>query len=261
MYQLYWISIAGRSNTTDNGSFIYPMENMSIDSISFPSHWNTAPRSNGYASSSVNIEAPPHHTDASGTSHDHFLHSSSAGIFYSGSENYVHPPNSNYDRQGFSVADGGFIDLTMGNGRGPHKRKSPGIPSVCERGSSSRYFNAGNTADHPTSSELRPEKPNMDSLYMPWDHVNMPSAFRGRGLSIRGESSLRNVRSRSALDLESNLARTHLSSTHPHNPYSTGPPIDHSNMVDLSTQTSSTLTRDWSQMGICPAHGRVSPAG
>ncbi|RDX80092.1 E3 ubiquitin-protein ligase MBR2 [Mucuna pruriens] len=249
----------GRTTTSDNGSFIYPLENMSIDSISFPSHWNTAPRSNGYASTSLNIEAPPHPTDASGTSHDHFLHSSSAGMFYAVSENYVHQPSSsNYDRQAFPVADGGFIDLTMGNGRGPHKRKSPGIPSVCERGSTSRYYNAGNAADRPTSSELRPEKSNMDSLYMPWDHVNMTPTFRGRGLPIRGEGSLRNVRSRSAVDLESNLARTHLLSTHSHNAYSTGPPIEHSSTVDLSTQTSGTLTRDWSQMSICPAHGRAS---
>ncbi|XP_047183085.1 probable E3 ubiquitin-protein ligase HIP1 isoform X5 [Vigna umbellata] len=266
---LDWISIAGRSTTSDNGSFIYPMENMSIDSISFPSHWNTAPRSNGYTSTSLNIEAPSHQTDISGTSNDHFLHPSSGGMFYAVSENYVHQPSSsNYDRQSFPVANGGFIDLTMGNGRGPgpHKRKSPGVPSVCERGSTSRCFNAAsaNAADRPTSSELRPEKPTMDSLYMPWDHVNMTPdhvnmtpSFRGRGLSIRGESSLRNVRSRSTLDLESNLARTHLSNTHSHNSFSTGPQMDHSSMVDLSTQTSGSLTRDWSQMSVCLAHGRV----
>ncbi|XP_061350547.1 probable E3 ubiquitin-protein ligase RHG1A [Gastrolobium bilobum] len=248
----------GRTSTTDNGSFIYPLENMSIDGISFPSHWNSATRSNGYASSSLNIEAPPHQSDASGTNNEHFLHSSSAGTFFAVSENYVHQPsNSNYDRQAFPVGDGGFIDLTMGSGRGPHKRKSPGIPPVCERGSTSRYFNTGSAADFPTPSEIRPEKPNMDSLYMPWDHVTMTPAFRGSGLSIRDEGSLRNVRSRSALDLESNLARTHLSSNHSHNSYTTGPPIDHSGTVDLSTQTSSTLTRDWSQMSMCPAHGRV----
>ncbi|RZB72461.1 E3 ubiquitin-protein ligase MBR2 isoform E [Glycine soja] len=250
----------GRSSTSDNGSFIYPSENMSIDNISFPSHWNTAPRSNGYASTSLNIEAPPHQTDVSGTSHDHFLPSPSAGMFYAMPENYVHQPsNSNYDRQAFSAADGVFNDLTMGNGRGPQKRKSPGIPPVCERGSTSRYFNAASAADRPTSSELWPEKPNMDSLYMPWDHVNMTPTFRGRGLSIRGEGPLRNVRSRSALDLESNLARAHLSNTHPHNSYSTGLPVDHSSsVVDLSTQTSGTLTRDWSPMSSCPPHGRVS---
>ena len=238
---------------------------MSIDSISFPSHWNSATRSNGYTSSSLNIEVPPpHQSDASGSSNDHFTHSATAGAFFAASENYAHhPSSSNYDRQAFHV-DGGFIDLTMGSGRGPHKRKSPGIPPVCERGSSSRYFNAGSSTDLSISSELRPEKQNMDSQYMPWDHVTMTPTFRGGGgLSITGEGSLRNVRSRSALDLESNLARTHLSSNHPHNSYSAVPPVDHSSMVDLSSQTSSssTLTRDWSQMSASTAHGRVLLSG
>ncbi|KAK7337049.1 hypothetical protein VNO77_17607 [Canavalia gladiata] len=247
----------GRSSTSENTSFIYPAENMSVDSISFPSHWNSSTRSNGYASSSLNIDVPPHQSDAPGTSNDHFMHSSSAGAFFAVSENYVHQPSSsNYDRQTFHV-DGGFIDLTMGNGRGPHKRKSPGIPSVFERGSTSRYFNAGSSTDLPISSELRQEKPIIDSQYMPWDHFTMNPTFRGTGLSIKGESSLRNVRSRSAVDLESNLARTHLATNHSHNSYSTAPPVDHSTMVDLSGQTSATLTRDWSQMNISPANGRV----
>ncbi|TKY62166.1 E3 ubiquitin-protein ligase MBR2 [Spatholobus suberectus] len=247
----------GRTSTSENGSFIYPAENMSIDSISFPSHWNSSTRSNGYASSSHNIDVPPHQSDASGSSSDHFVHSSSAGAFFAVSENYVHQPSSsNYDRQTFHV-DGGFIDLTMGSGQGPHKRKSPGIPPVYERGSTSRYFNAGSSTDLPTSSELWQEKPNIDSQYMPWDHFTMTPTFRGTGLSIRGEGSLRNVRSRSALDLDSNQARTHLSSNHSHNSYPTVPPVDHSSMVDLSGQTSATLTRDWSQMNMSPANGRV----
>ncbi|XP_061345717.1 probable E3 ubiquitin-protein ligase HIP1 [Gastrolobium bilobum] len=247
----------GRTSTSENGSFIYPVENMPTDSISFPSHWNSATRSNGYAPSNPNIEVPPHQSDASGTSNDHFMHSSSAGSFFAVSENYLHQPSSsNYDRQAFHV-DGGFIDLTMGNGPGPHKRKSPGIPSVYERGSSSRYYNAGSSTDLPLSSELRQEKPNIDSQYMPWDHVTMAPAFRGAGLSIKGEGSSRNVRSRSALDLESNLARTHLSSNQSHNSYCAVPPVDHPSVVDLSGQTSTTLTRDWSQMNISPANGRV----
>ncbi|KAK7285079.1 hypothetical protein RJT34_19837 [Clitoria ternatea] len=247
----------GRTSTSENGSFIYPTENMSVDNISFPSHWNSSTRSNGYASTSLNIDVPPHQSEAPGTSNDHLMHSSSAGAFLAVSENYVHQPSSsNYDRQTFHV-DGGFIDLTMGSGRGPHKRKSPGVPSVYERGSTSRYFNAGSSTDLPISSELRQEKPNIDSQYMPWDHFGMTPTFRGSGLSIKGEGSLRNVRSRTALDLESNQSWTHSSSNHPHNPYTTVPPVDHSSMMDLSGQTSATLTRDWNQMNIPPANGRV----
>ncbi|XP_054800814.1 probable E3 ubiquitin-protein ligase ZFP1 isoform X2 [Prosopis cineraria] len=249
----------GRASTSENGSFIYPVENMSIDGISFTSNWNSTTMPNGFASSSLNIEVPPHQSDTSGASHDHFLHSSSAAAFFAVSENYAHQPSSsNYDRQPFHIVDGGFVDLTMGSGRGPHKRKSPGIPPACERGSTSRYIKTGSSTDLPMSSELWQEKPNMDSQFVPRDQVTMPTTFRGGDLSIRGEGSLRNVRSRSALDFESNLARTHLSGNHSHN-YSTGLPIDHSSTVDLSGQSSSALTRDWSQMSTSHAHGRLLP--
>ncbi|XP_045798781.1 probable E3 ubiquitin-protein ligase RHG1A isoform X4 [Trifolium pratense] len=251
----------GGTSSSENGSFNYPVENISIDNIYFPSHWNANTRSNGYASSGLNIEVPPppHQLDTPGTSNNHFMHSSSAGPFFTVSENYVHQPSSssNYDRQAFHV-DSGFIDLTMGSGRGHHKRKSPGIPSVYERGSSSGYFNAGSSTDLPMPSESRPEKPNMDSQYMPWDHVAMTTPnFRGAGLSMKGESSVRNVRSRSALDLESNLSRTHLSNNHSHNSFPNVPPVGHSSLADLSAQVSTSLTRDWSQMNVTPANGRV----
>jgi len=252
------ITIAGRTSTSENGSFIYPAENMSIDSISFPSHWNSSTRSNGYASSGHNIDVPPHQPDASGTSNnDHFVHSSNAGAFFTVSDNHVHQPSSsNYDRHTFHV-DSSFVDLTMGSGQGPLKRKSPGISPVYERGSTSRYFNAGSSTDLPISSELWQDKPNIDSQYMPWDHFTMTPTFRGTGLSIKGEGSLRNVRSRSALDLDSHPSRTHLSTTnHSHTSYPTLPPVDHSSLVDASGQTS-TLTRDWSQMNISSANGRV----
>ncbi|XP_022634928.1 probable E3 ubiquitin-protein ligase HIP1 isoform X2 [Vigna radiata var. radiata] len=250
------ITIAGRTGTSENGSFIYPPDNMSIDNISFPSHWNSSTRSNGYASSGHNIDVPPHQPDASGTSNnDHFVHSSNAGAFFTVSDNHVHQPSSNYDRHTFNV-DSSFVDLTMGSGQGPHKRKSPGISPVYERGSTSRYFNAGSSSDLPISSELWQDKPNIDSQYMHWDHFTMTPTFRGSGLSVKGEGSLRNVRSRSALDLDSNPSRTHLSTNHSHTSYPTLPPVDHSSLVDVSGQTS-TLTRDWSQMNIPPANGRV----
>ncbi|KAI9086240.1 hypothetical protein K1719_031694 [Acacia pycnantha] len=245
----------GRASTSENGSFIHPLENMSIDGSPLAAPWNNATMSNGYASSSINIELPPRQSDASRSSHDHFLRSSNPGAFFAVSENYSCQPSSNYDRQAFHVADGGFFDFTMGSGRGPQKRKSPGIPSVCERGSSSRYFGAGSSTDLPISSDIRQEKPSLDSQYLPWDHTMTPP-FRGSGLSIRGDGSLRNVRSRSALDLESNLARTHLSDNHLHNlPF--GPSTDHSSAVGLSGHSSSTMTRDWSQMNMSPAHGSV----
>lgn len=231
-----------------------------MDGMTFAPHWNTAPSSSGYPSNRA-VEGPHYQPDASGTLHDPFLHQSAAGPFYTAPENFVHPAApSNYDRQAFHGVEGGFIDLNMGNGRGPHKRKSPGVPSVCERGSSSsRYYGAGSSSEVPLPYEQQ-EKPNMDSQYMPWDHVAMTPNYRSSNLSIRGEGSTRNVRSRQAHDMESNLARTYLSSSGSHTSYP-APHLDHANSVDLSVQTSSTLARDWGHSRVAPAHGRIQLPG
>jgi len=69
------------------------------------------------------------------------------------------------------------------------------------------------------------------------------------------------VRSRSALDLESNLARTHLSSNPSHPSYSASHPIEHSRTVDPLVQGSNSLTRDWSHISVSPAPGRVLVSG
>ncbi|KAK7285069.1 hypothetical protein RJT34_19827 [Clitoria ternatea] len=80
------------TSTSENGSLIYPTENVSVDNISFPSHWNSSTRSNGYASTSLNIDVPPHQSDASGTSNNHFMHSSSANgkVLLSGYDEIAH---------------------------------------------------------------------------------------------------------------------------------------------------------------------------
>ena len=267
------------ASTTEHGSFFCPAENMSVDAVQFSSHWNSVPRSSGYATSSHNVEAPNYQPDTSGPSHDLFLHPSPPGPFGAAPENYMdHASSSNYDRQTFHGIEGGFVDLTMGGGRGPHKRKSPGVPSVFERGGSSRYVGAGSSSDLPLSSDFWQEKPNIDPQHMHWDHVAMPPSYRGNGLSIRGEGSMRNVRSRPALGLESNLVRTHLSSNPSHTSYSTSHPVDHSSSVDLSGQShqidhsssvdisgqsSNALSREWEwgNLRMSPSHGRIQASG
>ncbi|XP_031252277.1 probable E3 ubiquitin-protein ligase ZFP1 [Pistacia vera] len=248
----------GRVGTAENGSFLYPGENMSVDGVHFASHWNPAPSSNGFTSSH-NSEMPHYQPDGSGPSYDPFLHPSTAdGSFYTAPVNYVHhTASSNYDRQTFHGIEGGFVDLTMGNGRGPHKRKSPGVPSVSERGSTSRFYNAGSSSDLPLPSEIWQEKPNMDSQHMSWDHSTVTPSYRSNALTIRGEGSMRNVRSRPALDLEPNLARAHLSTNPSHSSYSAGRPVDPSSSMDHSVQNSSTLTREWGHNRVSPAHRRI----
>lgn len=231
-----------------------------MDGVHFGSHWNPPSSSNGFALSH-NIEAPHYPSDASGPSHDPFLHPATAGSFYTGPENFVHhAASSNFDRQTFHGIDGGgFVDLTMGNGRGPHKRKSPGVPSVCERGSSSRYYSVGSSSDL-SLPEVWQEKQNLDPLHMHWDRVPMSSGYRSNTLSIRGESSTRNVRSRPAVDVEPNFSRAHLSSNPSHGSFTGGRHVDNSSSADLSTQSSTSLTREWNHTRT-HGHGRIQAPG
>ncbi|GMI71254.1 hypothetical protein like AT2G37150 [Hibiscus trionum] len=248
-----------RSSTIEHGSFC-PVENMSADAVRHSSHWNHVPISSSFATSSHNVEAPRYLPDTSGPSRDLFLHPSAPGTFGAAPENYMHhASSSNYDRQTIHGIEGGFVDLTMGSGRGPHKRKSPGVPSVCEKGGSSRYASAGSSSDMPGPSDFWQEKPNIDPQHMLWDHVAMPPSCRGNGLSIRGEGSMRNVRSRPAFDLESNLVRTHLSSNSSHTSYPASHPVEHSNSVDISGQSSNTVSREWGHLRMSPNHGRILP--
>ncbi|CAH2050983.1 unnamed protein product [Thlaspi arvense] len=262
-----WVSISHtnrshvRPGAVENSSIVYPVENMSIDGVHYSCHWNPAPRSNGFPSPSHNIEVPvPHYqTDASGPLRDPFLYPPASGSFSVAPENYAHHgSSSNYGGQPFHGTEGGFIDVGLGNARGPYKRKSPGVPAVCERGSSSRYYEAGSSSDIPIPSDIWQEKPNTDSHRISWDCPAIGSAYRGNNLTIGSEGTLRNVRSRAALDLETNLSRTHLSITPSQHPYTTGNPVEHSGPVELMGQSSNAPAQEWNHIHVSPAaHGRI----
>lgn len=246
-----------REGPADNGSFFYPAENMPVDGVHFTSQWNPSLMSNTYISSNQNVEVSYYQPDASGPSHDPFLHPT-AGTFCTVPENHARHPSSSssYDRQPFHGVESGLVDLTGGNVRGLHKRKSPGVPSACEGSSTTRCYGASSSSDPPHSSELRQEKPNLDPQYMGWECFTMTPGHRGN-LSIRPESAVRNVRNRPALDLESNLARTHLSRNSSHNSYPVGRHFEHSSSIDFSGQRSNALSHDWSHSRISPASGRM----
>ncbi|XP_050381022.1 probable E3 ubiquitin-protein ligase ZFP1 isoform X2 [Argentina anserina] len=251
-----------RAGAGENTSLFYPVESMFSDGMQLPSNWNPPMRSYGYSSLSHSVDMPPQYQpDASGPSHL-FQHAPSAGAFGMASGNYAHhSSSSSYDRRAFNGVEGGFVDLTMSSGRGLHKRKSPGIPSVAERGSSSRYYCAGSSSDVSRSTELQQEKVNMETPHMPWDHMTMiQQNYRGND-SSRGEESMRNVRSRSEHDLESNLARTHLSNNPIHSSYAANFPIDHPSTIDIPVQSSNVLAHEWNHINMSPPHGRILPSG
>lgn len=251
-------SITSMENAAENTSFVYPVEHMPVDGVHMASYWNLAPRPNGYSSPSPNVEVPYYQPDGTGPPQDPYLQMSAAGTFSTVHENYAHDSSSSRcHRQTFHGVESGFVDPTMNNVRGPCKRKSPGIPEVNERGSTSRYYGAGSSSDLSMASDLSQEKPNTD-CQQHWEHPTMTPNYRGDSLPFMDEGSSRNVRSRPALDLESNLARTHLMNNPSQHPYSTNHLIDHCSSMDLIGQSSGASNRDWNHFRAPPAaHGRI----
>ncbi|OWM69731.1 hypothetical protein CDL15_Pgr025580 [Punica granatum] len=249
-----------RGNVGENGAFFYPVENVSSEGLQFTSHWNSAPRSNGYIPIGQNDQLQPCQPDAPGPSQDPFIPRSNVATFGPVPENYFpHASSSNYDRQTpYAVEGGGFTDIAMDSGRAHQKRKSPGIPAVCERGNTSRYYSGGTSSDVPAFSEYRQDMSSVDAQHLPWDHIAAGNpGYRSNSHSVRSECSLRNVRSRSGIDLESNSLRSHLPDNPPLNSFAASHPIEHSSLVDIPGPSSNALTTEWSHANLSPAHGRI----
>ncbi|XP_043701596.1 probable E3 ubiquitin-protein ligase ZFP1 [Telopea speciosissima] len=249
----------GRTGRPENGSVVFPIENISTSGLTFTSQWNSAMRSNEYPSSSAGMEVPHYRPAAGGSSYDPFLQPSAGGNFCPASQNYAHhASSSSYYRNTIHGVEGSVVNSSVGSSRRPCKRKGPATSLVCERGSTSRYYGAGSSSDLSISSDVQQEKHNLHSQHRAWDPIGTNPSFRGSSLSIGNEGSQRNVRSRSTLDLEANLVRTHLSSNVSRLPHSTGRPVDHSGMVDLSGPGVNASTWERSHDPISPAaRGRI----
>ncbi|KAK4757691.1 hypothetical protein SAY87_018992 [Trapa incisa] len=246
-----------RGAAGENSSFICPLENVSPDGDQFATHWNTAPRSNRYFPTGhddqlqpCQPQLQPCQPDAHITQ-DPFMPQPNVAPFGSVPEIYFPcASSSSYPAQG-----GGFTDITMGSGRTHQKRKSPAIPAVHERGSTSRYYCSGTSSDNLAFSEYRQDRLAVDAPHMAWNHLaaNGPG-YGGSGLSVRGECSLRNVRSRPGINFEANPQL-------PDNPslrsFSVGQPIDHSSLVDIPGPSANALTTEWSHVNISSPHGRI----
>jgi len=221
-----------RAGPAENSAVVYPVENMSMSGVPYASHWNSASMSNGIPSSSHSNE---------GSAFDPFLHPSGAGSLSVAPESYAHHiPSSNYGGQAFSRVEGDFVDVAATDVRWSQKRKSPG---VYETGSSSRYYCTGSSSN--LSSDKWQEKPNPDFHHTQWDCPTIGSCRR-------------NVRSRAAADLESNLGRTPLSSNPSYHSHTTGNPTGHSGSVELMGQGSSAPVPEWSHFHMLPdAHRRI----
>lgn len=175
----------GRTVAPDTGPPIHPTENMLSNQVHSTSQWDSGWRPNDHSSSNFGMEVA--HSRAS---YNPFPYMPSTGGVHS---NY-------YNGHSFDTIEGGLP-------QGPFKRKSPtpGISVACERGSTSRFYDAGSSS---SSYEFQPEKRSSDYHIYPSGPIPLPN-YIGGSPSIASEDSLRNVRSRSRLNLEPNPRSHH----------------------------------------------------
>ncbi|KAL6521030.1 hypothetical protein OROGR_017599 [Orobanche gracilis] len=235
----------------DSSSNIHSVDDMTIQGGYCPPQWTIAPRSGGHSSSIPNVEFQHYHSVpiVPVPSHGPFLHHSASGNPHMFQENYSHHPSSfsNIGGQTVNGIDGGFYNQTFGSGRGPYKRKRPGIPPMFEIGSRNRYHDVGSSSNH-LPAEPCQEKQNTDSYHAHWEYP--PSYGANNSLSIGGEGTMRNIRSRDAVALETDLARTHSF---------TSWPSDQSNSVDFWGQSSNVSSSEWNRNHVPSgaAHGMI----
>lgn len=244
----------GRAISQENGSFSHPINPPSIDGPSCASRRNLENRALEHSSTYFRSEGLQVHTPLSAPRHDVFPHCPAGGSFYPPPElDATHVHSNHHNRHGIHEGEGGLLDHTMSAGRGPFKRKSPGVPTSWERGGTSSMYSAGSSSN---SFELHHEKPTSDYRNYFSESSGLPP-YMGSSLSIGGEDPPRNVRSRSRLDLEPNPRRTHSSSYTSHPFSSTSHLRNRPGPVDVANLNADRTAYEQNQIGVPPpAHGR-----
>lgn len=218
------------------------------------SHWNSSPGPNAYTASGHSVERQHYNPGDSGPSHDPFV-SSTFSTFSAPHENYVtFASSSNCNGNGQTWSNASYADQSMENVREAQKRKSPCASSIYEMGSSSQYHGDRTSSDIPFPSELHLGKSithDRDPHYMPW-LVN--PTYRSNNLSIRGEGSSRNVRSRPTFDLEASLDINNLPRSPSLDSHSTHHIAEHSGSGRFPGQTSHG-SKDWNCHRLSPVPG------
>lgn len=249
------ICIAGRAVVPENGSIAYPMENTLMSGVYCASYRNLECRPVQHSFSGVRVEGPHFPVADSRSSCDPFPHSPA----------YLHPENSAshahlsyYNGHNIQEVQGGVLDPTMGTGRSPFKRKSPGLSLACDRGSTSRFYVAGSSSG---SSESHPGKSTSDCQNYTSSSIGFPP-YRGGSPLFGSEDSLRNVRSRSRLDLEPTIGRTYISNQSSHHYHPVTHLASQSGTLDVTYTNADVNTHNQNHATPPPAaYGRFLASG
>lgn len=229
--------VSGRTVAPENASVFHSIPTVPTNGL------NIASGSQLQSSTNFGLEGAPIFALGSGPSSCNTLsHFPAGGSFYPLSEpNVAQPQSGLYNRHVLRETQGGLVDM-MGSGRGAFKRKYPYMSLSCDRGSTSRLHGAGSSSN---SFEFQAEKPTLD--YRNSFLMGLPS-FGGNSLSIAGEDSQRNVRSRMRIDMEINARGVY--SSHPY--YSSSCQQNHPQSTTITN-----LNIDSTNYGN---HGQVSAA-
>ncbi|KAJ6822691.1 putative E3 ubiquitin-protein ligase HIP1 [Iris pallida] len=184
-------------------------------------YFDVTMRSNNVPTSNISVEIPNHLAANTGSSHNPYMHASSASISNRMPPNYVQAGPSCYNH----FANGPTsitVNPQMEHGRAPFKRKNSDVSMAVDRGNTNIYYTAGSSNFPIPSSTLQPNL-TPGPQYWAWDPVSMPLVHRSDNLSTVGEGSNRNVRSRqcNAPILETHPRGSHLFSNPSHHHPST----------------------------------------
>ncbi|GAB2272377.1 hypothetical protein Dimus_007203 [Dionaea muscipula] len=233
-----------RSAANENG--LQPMDNVPISRVNYASAWISPARLDRHSSSShVAVSRNP--SEISGPHGP--LHRLATANVHLVPENHPHRSSSS----DYAV-ESNYVGLSMGNGRGPYKRKRPGIPPTSERGSTNGYHSRGCSSDPSSSTDLQLERSNIDVQHTRSERMNLFPTFRSHHLSGEGESSARNVRRRSAFELEYDIVGASQSGNHPHQSNLTRHHLGHS--ADHLYRGSTVPLPEWNRI-VLPAVPRV----
>lgn len=237
---------------SEGSSNVYPVENMTIQGGHFPSQWTPASRSSECSSSNLNGGLPHYQTVAPAPSLDPFLHQPPAMHMHQ--DNYSHhPSSSNMGGQTVHGVDSGFYDQTIVGGRGPYKRKSPGVAPMHDIGSTSRYHDAGSSSSVHLPVDPWQEKQSAESYHT---NLEYPPSYGVHTISSGGEGTSRNIRSRAAVSPETSLAGNHLSNSVHHSSSSWS--SNQSNSSEFWGQCFNVPGREWNRNHIPPtANGPI----
>ncbi|XP_057779101.1 probable E3 ubiquitin-protein ligase ZFP1 isoform X2 [Salvia miltiorrhiza] len=230
-------------DVSESSSIIYPVDGTTIQGGHYPSQWTPASKFSAYSSSIHNGELPHYQTVAPCPSRDPSLHQPASVNLHMHQDNYSHrPSSSNMGAQTVEGVHSGFYDQPTVSGKGPYKRKSPAVAPLCDGGSTSRYYNAGSSSDIHLPVDPWQEKQSSEFYHTTLEY---PPSYGVNTISVGSEGTLRNIRSRAAAGLETNLAGNHLSNSVRHS--SSYWSYDQTNSGDFWGQSLNPPTREWNQ--------------